>query len=298
MKWYSGLNNYKIQTTTDNKFLLEYLEQPFDPNLSIQEIYVNHLNSISRPFVEILFSGGVDSEILLLTLLEMKIPVKVKTIKLYFNDLLINGYDLYFVDNFCRANNIKVDYINLEITKFHGSAKDIDICTKYHIQKPYQSFTFYALQQCEGYVIMGGEHPWVTWSNGKFSLICPSITFSSYELFFKDYGLEGIGNMQTYSLGSLYKFVKSHLQVFFLCEQKYYKNKYKYLEIGNIKRELLTNLGYKVLPRVKMNGFEPLIRYKQYHEEITIEFAKNFTQYYGELKLPNSIQMLLDEFSN
>lgn len=297
MKWYSGYNNYKIQTKSDNQFTVEFSEQEIDKNLTIQQVYRNHLQSITKPFVEILYSGGLDSEILMLSLLEMKIPIRVKSLKLYFNDCLLNGYDLYFIDNFCRSRNIDVEYIDLEITKFHGSAFDIDVCAKYHMQKPYHSFTFYALQRCEGYVIMGGEYPWVSKVNGKYFLNCPSIPFSSYELYFKDNGLEGIGNMQTYTLNSLYLFVKSHLQTVDGVYDKYHK-KFDYVEIGNIKHEVFKNLGYNLSPRFKMTGFEPLIRYKKYHEDITEDFKKQFTQYEGTIIIPKSIQALLDEFSS
>lgn len=296
MKWYSGLNNYKIQTTNEDQFTVEFLEQELDKSLSIQQVYKNHLQGITRPFVDILYSGGLDSEIVMLSLLEMNIPIRVKTIKLYFNDLLLNGYDLYFIDNFCRSRNINIEFIDLEITKFHGSPFDIDICTKYHMQKPYHSFSFYALQRCEGYVVMGGEYPWISKINNLYTIHCPNIPFSSFELFFKDYGLEGIGNMQTHSLNSLYLFVRSHLEVIDSCYKKYY-TKFKYLEIGNIKHEVFKQLGYKLAPRFKMNGFEPLIRYKQYHEEITKEFQKQFTQYTGNIIIPKSLQDLLDEFN-
>lgn len=296
MIWYSGLNNYKIQTTYNNTFTIEYLEQEFNRGFTIQEVYKTHLQNITRPFVEVLYSGGLDSEIVMLTLLEMKIPIRVKCLKLYFNDLLLNGYDLYFIDNFCRQRNIDVHFIDLEITKFHGSAVDIDICSKYHMQKPYHSFTFYALQQCEGYIVMGGEYPWPYLENKKYKLHCPNIPFNSYELFFKDYGLDGIGNMQTHSLNSLYLFLQSHLKVIKNVQEKYF-NKFKYIEVGNIKHEVLQNLGYQLTPRFKMNGFEPLIRYKQYHEEITEQFQKQFTQYKGTIIVPKSIQDLLDSFS-
>lgn len=297
MKWYSGLNNYKIQTTIGDQFTIEYTEQPIDKSITIQEVYKSHLQNITRPFVEVLYSGGLDSEILMLTLLEMKIPTKVKSIKLYFNDLILNGYDLYFIDNFCRSRNIELEFIDLEITKFHGSPMDIDICSKYHMQKPYHSFTYYALHQCEGYVIMGGEYPWPYLDHNTYKIACPNIPFSSYELFFKDHGLEGIGNMQTHTLTSTYLFMQSHLQVIKKVKEKYF-DKFKYIEIGNIKHEVMKNLGYNLTPRFKMTGFEPLIRYKQYHEEITEVFQKQFTQFKGTIIVPKPIQDLLDQFNN
>lgn len=299
-KWYSGLNNYKIQTTNNDQFTVEFLEQKLDTSLTIQEVYRTHLQSISRPYVDVLYSGGLDSEILILSLLEMNIPMRVKTIKLYFNDLLLNGYDLYFVDNFCRSRNIDIEFIDLEITKFHGSPFDIDICQKYHMQKPYHSFSFYALQRCEGYIIMGGEYPQITKINNLYTIHCPSIPFSSYELFFKDNGLEGIGNMQTHSLNSLYLFVRSHLKVYDSCYRKYFE-KFKFLEDGNLKHEVFKNLGYTLAPRFKVNGFEPLTgespRYYNYHAEMNKEFRKQYTQYTGTIIIPKSIQDLLDEFN-
>ena len=66
--WYSGFNNHKKNTFTDNKnfkqyaFNLELLDQDTDKDRTLDQIFLDHVASRQTKYIEVLYSGGLDSE--------------------------------------------------------------------------------------------------------------------------------------------------------------------------------------------------------------------------------------------
>ena len=79
LHWSTGLNGYKKHSLDHNDFTTELTECKFEPGRNIDDIFLDHL--VDRPSspVELLYSGGLDSELVLMSLLRNKIPVEAMT---------------------------------------------------------------------------------------------------------------------------------------------------------------------------------------------------------------------------
>ena len=67
IEWNVGLNNYKKCTLelgeNNHKFTTELLDVPFESNRNITDIFNDHLSIRQTKYVEVLYSGGLDSEL-------------------------------------------------------------------------------------------------------------------------------------------------------------------------------------------------------------------------------------------
>ena len=87
--WYSGQDNYLKNTfitddeTNKHTYELELIEDVhIQENRTIYEVYNDLLSVRQTKTVQLLFSGGLDSELTLHACLKNKIPVEAVTLKL------------------------------------------------------------------------------------------------------------------------------------------------------------------------------------------------------------------------
>jgi hypothetical protein len=66
--WSTGLNGYKKHTLSKTDFITQLTECEVKKDRKLTDIFKDHIEHSSQ--VEVLYSGGTDSELVLLTLLE------------------------------------------------------------------------------------------------------------------------------------------------------------------------------------------------------------------------------------
>ena len=115
LQWSTGLNEYKKHTLQDNNFITELTECQFEPGRSLDDIFYDHLVNRPNSPVELLYSGGSDSELVLLSLIKNKVPFEVMTMVIQFKGITLNITDLYYSEKFCRENNIKQNLFHLSV---------------------------------------------------------------------------------------------------------------------------------------------------------------------------------------
>ena len=137
IEWNVGLNDFKKCTLelgeNSHKFTTELLDVPFEPNRNITDIFNDHLSNRQTKYVEVLYSGGLDSELVLLSCIKNSIPVIVITLVIKIEGLIINTHDLYYAEKFCRDNGITHKLIELNGNNFYESGKYLDYLTPYYI---------------------------------------------------------------------------------------------------------------------------------------------------------------------
>ena len=110
IEWNVGLNGFKKCMLelgeNSHKFTTELLDVPFEPNRNITDIFNDHLSNRQTKYVEVLYSGGLDSELVLLSCIKNKIPVIAITLVIKIDGMIINTHDLYYAEKFCRENNL------------------------------------------------------------------------------------------------------------------------------------------------------------------------------------------------
>jgi hypothetical protein len=253
---YAGVNNFKkltfeVDTTTkQHTFTTEYLDVDIDVNRTISQIFADQLSVRDTNTVEVLYSGGIDSEIVLITCLEHNIPCRAITLRMLVKGIVVNTHDLYYAGKFCRQRNIEQKIIDLDLNKFVDSGLFLDYAEPFLNKEFHVTTHMWLMEQCSGFVVMGGIYPW-PWHNGP-KVISPSrASFNFYNRFMRNKNISGISDMQCHSLDAAVLIIKSHL-----------KNAANYgdITVPYFKQKIFADLGFDVEPRLRSYGWEDNVR--------------------------------------
>lgn len=271
--WFEGFNDYKKCTATydDNNKLTNFHVEIRDVDLmdttNIFEILNIHLSQRQTKTVEVCFSGGLDSEVALISCIRNNIPVRAITMRIYTGEVLINTHDVYYSEKFCREHNIEQKFVDLDIVKFYETGDYIEMLRPYHIKSAGAALHLWLLEQCTGYVILGGDYswPWVT-----SPIVSPhQHGHNMYNQFMKDHAIDGIGNMLGYSLDSNLHFIKSHIEVY-NHDKHDPSDRFK---LPYLKRDVFDHAGFKNLePRLKAYGLD-MVPSRPYNKTCTELFG-------------------------
>ena len=287
IEWNVGLNGFKKCTLelgeNSHKFTTELLDVPYESNRNITDIFNDHLSIRQTKFVEVLYSGGLDSELVLLSCLKNNIPVIAITLVIKIDGLIINTHDLYYAEKFCRENDIIHKLIELNANKFFQNGEHLKYLTPYYIIEPHVATHLWLIEQCSYFPIMGGDWPWAQ-THIENKVLSPfRLQFASYERFMQDKGINGIGNMISYSLDSSVKLIEIHLNNYIPGEP-----------VSNFKSRMYQTMYPELETRLKSHGWENhktrqfnLLKYK-------VELLKQLKSTVPVIKWNTTIKTLLN----
>jgi hypothetical protein len=249
IEWNVGLNGFKkcslILGEKSHKFTTELVDDSFEYGRSITEIFNDHIANRQTKYVEVLYSGGLDSELVLLSCMKNNIPVIALTLVIRVEGLVINTHDLYYAEKFCREHNITHKLIDFDASKFFSEGNHLSYLEPYYITEPHVATHFWLLEQCSYFPIIGGDWPWAH-THIENKVLSPfRLEYASYERFMKDKGINGIGNMISYSLESSYKLIEIHLNNHIPGET-----------ISNFKSRMYQVMYPELNTRLKSHGWE------------------------------------------
>jgi len=291
IEWSVGLNDFKKCTLElgehSHKFTTELLDVPFEYGRNITDIFNDHLSNRQTKCVEVLYSGGLDSELVLLSCLKNNIPVIAITLVIKIDGLIINTHDLYYAEKFCRENDITHKLVELNGNNFYESGKYLDYLTPYYIIEPHVATHLWLIEQCSYFPILGGDWPWVQ-THIENKVLSPfRLEFSSYERFMSAKNIYGIGNMVGYSLESSCKLIQIHLD-----------NHVGGENISNFKSRMYQTMYTELEPRLRSYGWEHhktksfnLLNYK-------VELIKRVRPTSPNIKWNNIMKLLLNTSVN
>lgn len=212
--WTSGKQDFQQHTitydvTTNSSSYKCHLSDAQIHYHTIIDAFMYHIEH-RQGICELLYSGGLDSEIVLKFLLSQNIPTKVITLRLLKHNAPVNINDLYYSEKFCREHQIKQYFLNLDIEKFYNNYDYINFLDNYRINKFHVATHFWMIDQCDDFPIIGGEYPW-PWETKP--VISPfKHSYHCYDRYMKERNITGIGNMLGYSLDSMLVFMKEHMK--------------------------------------------------------------------------------------
>jgi hypothetical protein len=100
----------------------------------------------------VLFSGGLDSEVVLQSFLFAGIPVRA-AITRFAGDL--NRHDIAYAIRFCETHQIAYRLLDLDIERFFSSGAALDHALRACCVQPQLLHTMWAMDQVDGYPILG-----------------------------------------------------------------------------------------------------------------------------------------------
>lgn len=267
--WYTGHNNFQKLTLTtgqgDNQFEMEMIDVETQPFQTMQEIQNEHLSGATYP-VEVLYSGGMDSECVLKVCLQNKTPVNAVTMRLMFRGSPINVPDLYYAEKFCRENNIRHKLVDLDYELFFNNGDHIKYLDPYLLTYHSTASQLWLIAQCDRFPIIGGGHVWPQVNIGR-KLYSPYRNEAAFfDVYMKENGITGIGNMLGHSLESNIMLVKEHLTVYNQDPENVVGDE---LKIRVLKQRMWKNLGIGEFElRHRFNGWEMQSQLKEWFHTI------------------------------
>ena len=147
-------------------------DKEFSIRTTPEQIYYDRSNVVSRPIgtlreeciktaisirnnvngrIAVLYSGGVDSEIIVQSFLEANIPIDVYIIR-YQNN--INLHDISTAIKFCNDSNISYKFLDIDIEKWLENEVEA-YALPIKCQSPQISLFYWAIDQIDDYVILG-----------------------------------------------------------------------------------------------------------------------------------------------
>lgn len=228
IEWSSGLDGFKKHTLCNNYFTTELTECQFELGRDIDAIFFDHLLERQSKRVEILYSGGADSEFIVKSCIRNKIPFDIITMVIQKRGIVLNVTDLYYSEKFCRETQVKQNLIYLDVDSLFESGKYLDYLLPYTITEPHVASHFWLIEQCSHFPVFGGDWPW--YQKNKKVLSPQKVAYSSYERFMKDKNIFGIGNMIGHSFESCFYFIEKQKsideKIISLLKQQMYKLDY------------------------------------------------------------------------
>lgn len=153
-------NNYLRHTGSGPTFSCEFDPLPKvhgnyyqESVLAAEEIY-----ALKTGPLNILYSGGIDSEFALAVFLELGMKINPVIVRLnpHYND-----HDLEYAFEFCRSRGIIPTIIDIDFDWFVDSGKILEIATQCRSSVYHRSATAYAAGLCDGTVICGDGEPYI-----------------------------------------------------------------------------------------------------------------------------------------
>lgn len=211
--WTGGDGFIKRTLNTNTKeFLTELTDNEFEPNRSVDEIFYDHLKNRQTKTIDLLYSGGLDSELVLQSCLRNNIPVNAITLVIKVRGAILNVVDLYYSEKFCRENNIKQHLFHLNAEDIFYNDAYIDLLVPYQVSEPHFASHFWLLEKCKNVPVIGGDWPWVQMHKQNKVISPTRIDLCCHERFMLDKKIPGISNMVGHSLESSCHFIKKHIE--------------------------------------------------------------------------------------
>ena len=151
--FYSGYN-----LDYENRVLEIFTKQP-DDNETLFTLWADAFADIEH--VNLLLSGGIDSQFALSVLLSLGKSVKVYICSFIWEDAVFNGPDVIHAMRYCNRFNLDYTSIEIDYKHFLHTNKHLEICKKYKAVSPQIALQLAMLDLIDNNdpIVMGGDLP-------------------------------------------------------------------------------------------------------------------------------------------
>lgn len=189
-------NNYLRYSGSGETFKVDVDKLPVANNyykesiIAAEEIY-----SLKQGKLNILYSGGVDSEYVLSLFLELGMEIHPVIIKLGN----YNNHDLDYAFKFCNSKNLTPTVLDIDFDNFVRTGKMLEVAIETKSSVYHRSATCYAFSKIDGTVLLGGGDLYMRPdSNMTWNLEHYEHDFAGWN-YFQKYGIYGTTNFLRYT---------------------------------------------------------------------------------------------------
>lgn len=277
----TGIDGYKKNTISPGTYTLELLDTEIT-NRNINQVFFDNLSIRQTKTVEVLYSGGLDSESVLSSCTINNIPVRAITMKLTVNGCIINTHDLYYSEKYCREHNIEQSIVELDVYSFFENGDYIRYLEPYCITEPHVATHFWLLNQCTGFPVIGGDYRW-PWHDLK--ILSPQrYEYSLCDRYMIDNRIDGIGSMLDHSIDSHRLLISKHMELYNVNIHGGVD-----VKIAQLKKDIFESLGLGTFEkRLRSYGYE--VNYPVFNKDKhKVELIKRYGGYKSIVKWNNAI---------
>ena len=266
------MNKYRVNDfLLHNDNILTLVEDTVHEDISIVEEYANLLSDLNCE-VNIMYSGGIDSEIVAEVCKRYDIPHRLHFTAMTHNNKIYNKVD--YRNAIVYSKKIEIHY--LEFGKFFDSGDYINYATQYRTNSPQLACHLKVAKDIGSNVVFGGDAMSlvITRPNTEPGFLPTSIGHLCYDNLIAEIG--GIANMASASYSIVIKFLRIQFQLAISGmvhetwnDQTVNFQKHNY----HWKCKMYKQAGFSSVPKQdKMTGFEAIKTYysDKYNEVGTI----------------------------
>lgn len=195
----TGQNGYQQVDYDPHKSLLcTFTEQPIFKCNSLRESMQNDVRSLGNVKIAVLFSGGMDSEVVLDVCQDINADFYAVFCLYTYKKMPVNIHELYYVEKYCKEHNVTLKILELDLERFFDGGKYLKYVQTYYCNVaqicPYLWFT----EQVDDCLILGGDAPHIV-SKDPLTYFPPVLGQVSVERMFAMQKRPGIPNFLTHS---------------------------------------------------------------------------------------------------
>lgn len=195
----TGQNGYQHVDYDPHKSLLcTFTEQPIFKCNSLRESMQNDVRSLGNVKIAVLFSGGMDSEVVLDVCQDINADFYAVFCLYTYKKLPVNVHELYYVEKYCNEHNITLKMLELDLEWFFDKDKYLKYVQKYYCNVAQICPYLWFIEQVDDCLILGGDAPHVV-SKDPMIYFPPVLGQVSVERMFAMQERAGIPNFLTHS---------------------------------------------------------------------------------------------------
>jgi hypothetical protein len=265
-------STWNVNIDPPKRKVKSYYEETIE---AVEYVYANKVGKL-----QVLYSGGLDSQYVCEVLL--KLGIKFETIIIELKDSNGNSYndhDTKWAYEFCHAKNLKPTVYDLDFDNFVKTGKNVEIAESVECCAASIPHTLYALSQLDGFTILGNDPPYLRYEKEKDQWSLEELQYIHAILrFYKKNNLNGCPFLLSYTPEMMLSFLLDPAIVKLGTGQipgKLGSNSTKSYVFNNGSNFNLPVYDFVTKTRVKQTGFEKIVDSPIYqHPNLTI--FKNF----------------------
>ena len=202
LSYTTGFNNYQQTTYNKQQLITTFNEQPISSATSLRESLQNDVKHFIDKKIAVLFSGGIDSEVVITTCLDIKANFYPVFMLYTYKKMPVNTHELYHATTYCREHCLELKIIELDLEWFFEQDHYLSYAQKYLCNIAIITPYLWAIDQIDDCLILGGDAPHITKLN-PITFFPPLLGQTSVERMFNANNRTGIPNFLTHSLSSM-----------------------------------------------------------------------------------------------
>lgn len=253
---------------------------------AVEYVYANKVGKL-----QVLFSGGLDSQYVCEVFLKLGIEFETVIIELKDSQgISYNDHDTKWAYEFCNARKIKPVIYDLDFDNFVKSGKIVDIAESVECCATSIPHTLYVLSQLDGFTILGNDPPYLRYEKEKDQWYLEELQCGHSILrFYERNNLNGCPYLLSYTPEMMLSFLLDPAIVKLGTKQfpgKLGSNSTKSYVFNNGSNFNMPVYDFVTKTRVKQTGFEKIKESPIYkHTNITI-FNEFYKVWWGEYLEP------------